>query len=926
MTDGKWQSETNRKSQAERLSLALESARAGTWEWDVRTNENVWSDELWGVYGIEPDSCAPSYDAWRNLVHPLDLESAENAIQTALRLRTPLEFEWRTVAADGSIRWLLSRGRPLMDPDGGLGSYIGVVIDITSQKQAEVKVEQLKRLYATVSQINQTIVRMKTPRELYVSICEVAAIHGGFAVTSIALVDEEGGRPVLRLVSTYGRSLEEMPFRTLPLDDPRFEESPLLKAVRTGKVHAMVETSHSLAAVPFRQGGKVVGLLNLTATETSFFDADEELKLLEETGLDITYALDAMENEARRQEAEERLRASEEVYRIVSESANDWTYWKARDGSVRFCSPSVEKLTGYPAEEFVAHPERIETILHPEDRSRFLEHQATIGRENCEGLDFRIVTKSGETRWIRHSCNPVVGPDGVTDGRRGTNQDSTVRKTAELALRESETRLKTVFDSSPDAIFITDADRRILDANRVASERYGYTLEEFRAMSARDTAPEGLRAMAPEIIEDAVRTGHPIELQTLTKSGSLVQEEVVFRTIELQGRPCLFSSARDIEERVRGEQKTQKQLQRLRALHAIDMMITSSFDVKQSLNILIDQAVAQLEVDAAAILLLEDDGRTLGLAASRGFLSRAMSSLRVRVGEGFAGRAALERRILHVPDLRVADIGYKYRSLLPVESFVTYFGVPMLAKGVVIGVLEVYHRSPLEPDTDWLDFLETLAGQAALAIDYAKLFNELQRSNAEIGQAYEATIDGWSRAMEMRDQETEGHTRRVAEMTTHLANVAGIDLRLAAHIRHGALLHDIGKLGVPDSILLKPGPLTVEERETMQKHPRFAYELLTSIEYLREAIDIPYCHHEWWDGTGYPRGLKGEEIPYIARLFAVIDVWDALRSDRPYRRGFPEPVVHEMLRRESGTHFDPKAVALFFQVLDENVGFADENP
>jgi len=169
----------------------------------------------------------------------------------------------------------------------------------------------------------------------------------------------------------------------------------------------------------------------------------------------------------------------------------------------------------------------------------------------------------------------------------------------------------------------------------------------------------------------------------------------------------------------------------------------------------------------------------------------------------------------------------------------------------------------------------------------------------------------------LRDKETEGHTQRVTEMTLKLARAAGISEKELVHVRRGALLHDIGKMGVPDQILLKPGKLTDEEWVIMRKHPTFAFELLSPIEYLRPAMDIPFCHHEKWDGSGYPRGLKGEQTPLSARIFAIIDVWDALLTDRPYRQGWPKEKVIEHIRSLSGTHFDPKAVELFLKMVHE---------
>ncbi|RPJ22359.1 MAG: response regulator [Chloroflexi bacterium] len=201
---------------------------------------------------------------------------------------------------------------------------------------------------------------------------------------------------------------------------------------------------------------------------------------------------------------------------------------------------------------------------------------------------------------------------------------------------------------------------------------------------------------------------------------------------------------------------------------------------------------------------------------------------------------------------------------------------------------------------------------------YQKLLQErakLQEANAQLLTAYEATIEGWSHALDLRDRETEGHSRRVTELTIKLAQACGMSADEIMNLRRGALLHDMGKIGIPDSILHKPAALTEEEWAIMRKHPQFVYDMLYSVEYLRPALDIPYCHHEKWDGTGYPRGLKGEGIPLAARLFAIADVWDALTSDRPYRPAWSEAEALTYIREQSGTHFDPQVVELFFKVI-----------
>lgn len=187
--------------------------------------------------------------------------------------------------------------------------------------------------------------------------------------------------------------------------------------------------------------------------------------------------------------------------------------------------------------------------------------------------------------------------------------------------------------------------------------------------------------------------------------------------------------------------------------------------------------------------------------------------------------------------------------------------------------------------------------------------------NDELVHAYDATIEGWSRALDLRDKETEGHSQRVTELTLRLACALGLPPERLQAVRRGALLHDIGKMGVPDGILLKPGPLTDDEWVIMRRHPTSAHELLSPITFLHPALDIPYCHHEKWDGTGYPQGLAGEQIPLAARIFAVVDVWDAMCSDRPYRAGWPPARVCEHVRTLSGTHFDPQVVDAFLGLM-----------
>jgi putative nucleotidyltransferase with HDIG domain len=359
-----------------------------------------------------------------------------------------------------------------------------------------------------------------------------------------------------------------------------------------------------------------------------------------------------------------------------------------------------------------------------------------------------------------------------------------------------------------------------------------------------------------------------------------------------------------------------RRLERLQALRAIDMAIASNHDLRGALEVLLDKITGQLNVDAAVFLLLDGSGQQLEYAASRGFTAPTLRHTRLRVGDGLAGRAAQRRDVVEIRDLRTDPQTLAYAPALAREGFASYFAVPLITQNEVKGVLEIFHRAPLNPDREWLDFMEALAGQAAIAIESTTLFEDLQKTNHELSQAYDSTIEGWSHALDLRDKETEGHTRRVTEMTLELARAFGFSDAELLQVRRGALLHDIGKMGVPDRILLKEGPLTEEEWVMMRRHPDFAHEMLLPIDYLRPALDIPFCHHEKWDGTGYPRGLKENDIPLEARIFAVVDVWDALTSDRPYRPGWSPEKALAHIRDQSGKHFDPQVVDRFVKLLE----------
>jgi HD-GYP domain-containing protein (c-di-GMP phosphodiesterase class II) len=361
-------------------------------------------------------------------------------------------------------------------------------------------------------------------------------------------------------------------------------------------------------------------------------------------------------------------------------------------------------------------------------------------------------------------------------------------------------------------------------------------------------------------------------------------------------------------------EESDQRLLRLQTLRNLDIALTASFNSQMTLSALVEQVRALPGVDATCVLTFQPGKRVLEFAAGNGFRARSIPRSQIGLGEGYAGRAALEQRTISVFDLKNETSDFVRMNLIQEEEFVLYHAIPMVANGQIKGALEVFGRTPRAFDGEHVEFLEAMATQTAVALEKVAVFESLQRSNLELTEAYDETLIRIAKALDLRDREPEGHTERVTEFTLRLARHLGVPEAELVHYRRGALLHDIGKMSIPDTVLLKSGPLSDDEWSVMKKHPSYAYELLSAIPLLRPALDIPYCHHERWDGTGYPCGLSGEQIPLSARIFALADAWDAMGVDRPYRAGWPLDKIRQHIVKNSGSHFDPNVVTAFEQM------------
>ena len=657
--------------------------------------------------------------------------------------------------------------------------------------------------------------------------------------------------------------------------------------------------------------------------------------------------------------AEQARRESEERFRVIFENANDAFHIDNPDDKILEVNSRMCALMGYSRVELLQM--HVADLQAPERRQpgNVIKNQlARHGSAIFEGL---YLHRDGRRIPVEISLGQIDLPSGklyvsivrdITERKQA--EENLARQAEELRLRNEE--LDRLYRASESLISSTPFNLQTL-AQTIA----GVILREFgqancsvflvqkdsnelsRLAAGGSNADQvnkvRMTAEGAGLVPLAIRTGRVINTPDVRDIPGYIPGWKAARaelTIPLQigaqiigvidiqsSEPNAFNSSDErfmaifagqaalVLEHARLFAETQGRLQNLISLGTVDQAISSSFDLRSTLGILLDQVIERLQVDAVDIIVLNPDTQTFQYSIGQGFHTQPVQHPDIQLDDDYAGRAARERRTIVIQNLEKDPGGFARSEDFTREGFTSYIGIPLIAKGQVKAVLEIFQREQLELGREGNDFLEMLADQAAIAIDNTELFEKLQSSNAVLMMAYDETIEGWSRAIELRDEVTGGHTQRVTQVTLKLAGSMGLGIDDMGYIRWGALLHDIGKMGVPDSILRKTGPLSDEEWVLMRKHPQLAYDMLAPIVYLHPAIDIPYCHHEKWDGTGYPRQLKGEQIPLAARIFAVVDVYDALITDRPYRKAWSRVKAMKYIHEQSGRYFDPQVVEKF---------------
>ncbi len=741
---------------------------------------------------------------------------------------------------------------------------------------------------------------------------------------------------VNRIMGTSRVVLEGFDLNQLP-------DTRILPAIR-----AVLDHEEGYYEGHFNPIGELVrATLYITLHTTPIFDEKHELKggiaLIE----DIT---EQVKSEHKIQKLEERFK---QVFYTSPDAIN---LNRLSDGMYMDANRSFMELTGFTRDELTGKTSvELDIWANPEDRARLVEELRTKGEVKNFEAEFRM--KDGRVLTGLMSAS-VIEVDDVPSILSITRDISEIKKT-QNAILESELRYRSIFESVPVSLWeqdflavydnlenlrsqgITDLPGYlenhpefveqavetvvVLDVNDESMEIYKAKskAELFSNIGAMFT-DESYRSFRDELLaiwnKKTIYNGETIN-KTLT--GEPINVNVLYRIPDnREDFAHILVSISDITARKQAEEQVKRQVQNLAALHAVDLAISASMDLPVVLRVLLNQVQQQLKVHSASVLLLNPVTQRLNFAAGSGFKSRAVERTNLKLGESYAGKAALERRIVSANDL-----GTRFSQLrtdgMEEDGFTDYLGIPLIAKGVVKGVLEIFNRGPLPEDPQWLNLLDSMTSQAAIAIDNASLLEDVKTANENLRQAYDATIEGWARALELRDGDTEGHSSRVADKAVQLARLMGLKESELVDLRRGALLHDIGKMGIPDMILLKPSPLTDEEWAIMRTHPTLGKNMLESVEFLKGSLNVAYCHHEKWDGTGYPQGLKGEEIPLIARVFSVIDGWDALRSDRPYRMASSIEDAWKYIDENIGKAYDPRIVE-YFKIMMKDQGSRDQ--
>ena len=625
-------------------------------------------------------------------------------------------------------------------------------------------------------------------------------------------------------------------------------------------------------------------------------------------------------NRAQREKIYNDLQEREEQLSLAVQAANIGFFDRNLVTGETHLSPEWKRQLGYEEDEIRNDDLEWEIRLHPEDKEKTIDRINAVfeGSDHFYETTFRLKHKNGTYRWILSRGSIRRDESGKALQVIGCHVDITEQKEYELGLLMNERRFRSLAESSQDVITLFDREYKIVYFNQAGLEILGFEEPEVHGKSPGEIFSDNrlVRNLEMDVYKAFQTEGLVQRIAIWPKNvNNTNNHKIVF---DWRLSPVLNSIgqvewvlgiARDISAIIETESSLKKSEEKFRRIFETSGLGISITDLSGNFTAGNPAVLNMLgyELDEYTQLSFIDITHPEDVQENIQMLEEYKAGTR----DSFT----IEKRVFRKDGSIVW--GKLTSTLVRDES-----GNPLFT----IGMLEDITDNKLADEKEKLVQLELKrlldnadqSRKAMLSVieDQKITEEELKRLTNDLLVAYDSTLQGWSKALELREQETAGHSRRVVELTLKIARALGITDEKLAYIERGALLHDIGKMGIPDNILLKPGPLSDDEWAIMKKHPIYAYTLLSKIDFLKQAIDIPYCHHERWDGSGYPQGLAGENIPLAARIFAVVDIWDALGSDRPYRPAWKKEDIMKYIQDISGKHLDPKIVSVFLNIME----------
>ena len=874
-------------------------------------------EKLYRALGHRPAD--PHFRTWMHLLHPDDQNSARQTWNALVRDAGATETLTVRLPRSGG-EWHEHRLRlsnRLSDP-----AIEGVVITGPDVSQAATQQAMFKRL-------------AEVPRTFLGTSDREAAIHATLAMIGAAFEADDvwlvqydratpGGARGVRQLADWGRSEVNRPRGV-----PAHIERALLDPDTIGRLHhaaqfnpasGMVQTAPRRVGVADNgQGGALVcvpifaqGLLwggVALLSQTNIIDWPEERRMSLKSLADAVglAALTPAPVELEEQSPDRTLQ--------ILDSVGTGVVLYGRGDKLLHANQAATAITGLKPEQLLV---------------RFKPH---IESGHGPGTDQSIKRADGSQVFVRIEVMQLTDPEGASDGGVITIRDMTSLYRAQRLVQTGQARLQAVTSTVDVGLLALDDRGRIESLNPAAEELLGIrgaaAAGHTLASLLPSVAAEAGGPLLHEYLErlGAGDAGQDRKMVAVRKDGALFPVAVTVGRYSIQNQSKYIVSVRDAGEDRPSDDRVALQLQQLEALHRIDRVLSSTRDQQVILDVVADQVYMMPDVDVAIIRTFDAVSRQLDLKATRGLPPNMRATPYLLLGQGTVGRSAVDRRALKLLSLQetlASDGGDSGSTWLQIGDGLV---VPLIANSQLRGTLEVYRLDMAGISEQTVSFLNQIAAQAALAVEDTNMVAELERSKQLLEGAYETTLEGWSRALELRGVDTEGHSRRVTELAVQLGRALGLRDRDLLALRRGALLHDIGKIAVPDSVLHKPGQLDDEDWAMIRRIPHHAMNMLEGNTFLREASVVPFFHNERWDGSGYPNGLTGETIPLTARIFAVVDVWDTLISDRPYRKALPRAQAIEQMEALAGSSFDPAIVKTFLELVgDETPIGASEGP